>query len=1764
MKQKPSKAFFKVLTEKKTVVFASIAAALVLLIAVTAIILPHVLHTEETPSGGVLRNPTTTQIAGGDTDDTQPVPPEFTVHGSDDFRLSVPDHANAEMYAVPTDAPILLTTTKYDSQKTLAQCLSVTPKTPIDITATAEGFLLTPTNGSWSSDTLYRVCVDGEPDCLAVFQTVRPFAVDSVYPAHEVTDVPTDTGIEITFTDTVRNTDLASFISVSPAIDGRFEIYPNGRTAVIIPDEPLDPETLYTITVKKGMPSDSGTTLDKTLVSGFTTMRLTLSQSEAALSFRTDNELLTGPGEEARMSYNANLSYFLDWEMSPVTVDAVIYQIPSASDLCDMLKDGIKTRRETIFKEEVSLPTDGLVSVWEGTVETYCEHRWKTSENGWLYLPLLDEGIYLVELTAMTDSVTSNLTDTTQLLWQVTPLRAYTESVCTDSTSDTLLWCHSTDTGDAAAHTAVSAALYHNTLWHEDGSIPDAVSLDLTSDENGLAYLRDDSGADMALVHLRNDGHDLVLCTSLASTPLNDTVRAHLYTDRSVYFANDTVYFHGVLGRTYPGQVLPDALSLNVAGNDTGIRIEVADDGSFLGSFAIEDWIGTRISMTLSDDDGTVSLYRSLSVAQQEKPLYTLDISYDRPYYTLEHPTAVVTLQLSYFDGTPAPGMTLSVYTDHDGKYESVVTDEAGLATVTCRMPEENYTTTYPRQHYVSVQLSGYETVSLYKEEQTVYFHSSAVLSSRRVDRDHSILTLYALDTSRITAPEDYFAKDPYYPEILWGKPMNAAVSVTLEKHYYVKQKSGQTYYDPINKVTVDYYDYTAKTDIVKTYQAQVENGELRLDHIDARGEECSYYYVVSWVDPVCGRTYTERIRANRSANDYYPYDDNTPTFALTSNTDTALPGEEILLSLTYDEEPAVLTGTTVLYTRTTALDGRCDISAGNANEYRYAFDEACTLGAAVHVTVFDGTTYVTGLSHTAYYDEERGANAALSVTADRDTYKPGETAQITVRSPELAGGTVLVSIVDEACFALGEHTVSYTDYFRFSGGNRYWGSSSVHMPQILRDSRHSLLSILQMAPIYRYSDDLKVEIEEAPAMDAADKNAAATGGAVQNDPVYIREQFSNTAAFIQITLDENGTGTAGITVPDNITTWRLTAIGFSGTGMLGGENFTSGVRCGTDVSNTVCTLPFFLNVTLPDLILTRDEVAFSVRTAGTLRAAAPNAQVSYTAQLCDETGRELASADTAAAADEAAWFSFDALDVGDYSVVVTGRCGDASDGVRAAFRVVETAQIVRTQKTLSPSELSALKPAAYPLTLTFYDATDTLYYEVLSRLTAYNPRRTDAQAAAYAALMAEEALFGSSRPWYSPANTANDIRRELSEQSWGYLPLIRYAGGDPILTAEVLYCVPDVLTPDRRSSLVTLYEDLISEEGVSGEQTAAALLALASLDRPVLDLLYQAARYADTMSDTEILYLSAAFAAAGDLPAARALWEPLRDAWGQEENGDAFSITGSDTEETIRLTALALLPASAVDTDTACQMVRYLLNHTSSVDLHVLELAAFLTHYTPTSADETHLRYLTRTGEEITVTLKRGRNHTLTLTRSDFAALTLLEADEGIAAAVSYGAEPADAMMTPDSTLKLHKSITPYDTETGIYRVTITYEGYSDADHLSYALSDTIPAGARFFTSESGMVSDRNNNVHAYLSNDGGQQMKGSISAWNPTLNDKDMLSGTQPYSFTGTVSYLIRGAVKGEFVSEPALALNYETGTYACSEALSVTINDGVWTIK
>jgi hypothetical protein len=185
--------------------------------------------------------------------------------------------------------------------------------------------------------------------------------------------------------------------------------------------------------------------------------------------------------------------------------------------------------------------------------------------------------------------------------------------------------------------------------------------------------------------------------------------------------------------------------------------------------------------------------------------------------------------------------------------------------------------------------------------------------------------------------------------------------------------------------------------------------------------------------------------------------------------------------------------------------------------------------------------------------------------------------------------------------------------------------------------------------------------------------------------------------------------------------------------------------------------------------------------------------------------------------------------------------------------------------------------------------------------------------------------------------------------------------------------------------------------------------------------------------------------------------------------------------------------------------------------------------------------------GEEHTIKLRKTGTVNLSLTKSEFESLEIIDASEALAVRASYKADMEEALGDKYSTsdIVIKKTITPYDEEKGLYKVTVSYTVKTDRDNEYFTLTDTIPAGARFFRSY-GNDNTYSHNSSAYLTNQG-QTMTGAIYIWN---KPDTLLSGLVERTYTGSVSYIIRCAVKGEFVSESAVAVNNRTGSFSLSE--------------
>jgi len=154
---------------------------------------------------------------------------------------------------VPLDARFRLAATDGSPATALASRMRVSPAIELSTTTTADGAVLLAPATPLLPGVVYRFELAGPTGELVdswAFQARQPLRIIGTLPTDQETDVPLDTGIEITF-DQDGVGEVPSHVTIQPATPGRFETH--GRTVAFVPDRPLTAQTIYTVTVSKGI-----------------------------------------------------------------------------------------------------------------------------------------------------------------------------------------------------------------------------------------------------------------------------------------------------------------------------------------------------------------------------------------------------------------------------------------------------------------------------------------------------------------------------------------------------------------------------------------------------------------------------------------------------------------------------------------------------------------------------------------------------------------------------------------------------------------------------------------------------------------------------------------------------------------------------------------------------------------------------------------------------------------------------------------------------------------------------------------------------------------------------------------------------------------------------------------------------------------------------------------------------------------------------------------------------------------------------------------------------------------------------------------------------------------------------------------------------------------------------------------------------------------------------------------------------------------------
>ena len=1629
-------------------------------------------------------------------------------------------------------------------ETTSAEILSYLTSSPkIDFSCTKSGdgtFKLTPST-KLIPNTVYRLSFGGEnPISSFAFQTETVFALDSAFPADFATGVPVDIGVELRFTEAVVSSvdELEDYIKLSPSVPGEFILFPDKKTVVFAPQNKLETNTVYTVQISSEIMGVGEKALGEDITVRFRTSASEIDTSNVRCTFRLTNSMPTfAPGElmylSYTMSYSGNLS---SKDFAHRDAKVKIYKYDSADDAVAAMRDFLAVSGDYYFNDEIyKYPTKGLKLVLDTEISPTSQSSGYYSAQ-YLSLPTLDEGVYLVCVTPEVSIENTKFSSDIQALLQVSDYVAYTES-----SADTLVWINSVSGKDTSGLSVKAELFRANDGWDTDKNETAYTTVNTLTDSDGIAIIDTSAAPNTNRAFITVD-NSLIICAGGINNEICRTEYASsIYTDRNTYFASDRVSFTGFIS-TLDGSALPEYVYLTTSLSAAKQKIEVSDDGYFTGWFEFEDFAANYrsiIRMNFTDENGNTVKSTYVYVTAEDKPVYTASLSFDKIFYEFGD-KGTLTLTATFFDGTPAPGLTFEIYLPFIGN-RTVTTDELGLAEVGFTCGKYRTGSTSPTRIYASAYLSGYEGSYLEVGASTVYFQSENHLRVKK-DRESEEITvsLNKFDTSSIKSAEDLVWG--IFPDNCIGDPANGSISVTLKKITYVKTESSSQY-NPITKKVEKSYYYRSVESTVSTKTYTFKDGVITLPCFD-REDNCSYYYEIKYYDSRNASTIQHVIGAIKYTENYrFDYGDYFSLESSHNYNDHAADGDVIEYVLRYGGE--IAESTKILHT--------VHVATSNSRKYYDITDGGFSLeytsdyifGVRVLSVVFDGRNYVTLWVSTPTYDYERENALEISVKPSSDSYRPGEECIVEIMGTDrdgnpVSGGIITLGVVDEACFKLGEQTLNPTEVF-FSIGS----SSPAQNTRFNCFTKYNYYDIF-----YSLSDDM---VENEAATEAPSESGGMKGESDSADfgSVTVREFFADNPVFENVKLDENGRATVSFTVPDNITSWRFTAVGYSDNG--GPKN----AKLGYTKTEVIATLPFFINASISDTYVPGDDISATARVFGT--ATVTGEDVSYLAELADYDGNIIRSEELTKKAGEFAHFNLDKLEVGSYSFTVKAICGEYSDGVKLAFNVVPDGITMETSRTVKASEISSLSPELYPIRLSFVNAKFSDYLDVVYYVNSKVYNRTDTLAARYVSLMALSKIHGTSQE-----NELDKISAEVKKNySDGLISLMSYSEGDIILSAKIAALVPELIPANRQPDMKSTFEKAIREQKYqTNEELAACILGLAAFGEPVLVDIYTLA--SSDISDEAKLYLSFALAILGDYSGARELYDIVTE--GGLEGEYEINVKEQSSEDRIRLTALALMTASFVDRDRATPMARYIMSHTSSLDVYSLEMAAYVRCFYPIDASDVSFSY-TVGDEKHEITLKPAEVHSLTLGKAAFESLEV-EASDDVLVLASYVSGVTEALrdtsVAPNANIT--KTVVPYDITRGLYKVQISYEITFDSNYECYTLTDRIPSGARYYGAyeENANKSTTDRYSYAYLSNDGGQMMHGYIGMYNPT---ETYVEGRDERTVSGVITYLIRAAVSGEFTLSPAIIQNCKNGEYALSSHGSITIgedNSNAWKIS
>ena len=842
-----------------------------------------------------------------------------------------------------------------------------------------------------------------------VFQAEQPLQVVTILPNDEATNVPVDTGIEVTF-DQDGVTDAADHFRIEPEVAGRFEMH--DRTLAFVPAEELATETVYRVTMTPGV-GVSGS--DQVLESAFTFAFETAGAEQPAdepWSMSLGRPILEAAPDEPPVIGVQGFSR----GPAPATLPVELYRLPSLAVAVEAAGTILSAPTWAQSSSTGLVPTTNLDRTLAVDAPLESIDR---QGNHVISLPFsLDPGWYLV--------VFPRDGRDQQALLQVSEVAVY---VMTTETQ-TVVWVNDVATGRPIRDAEITTVSGSSLAPSDDSGL----SLTPTPDDLRHVIPERTDGARPIVIVTAPDGR-----TSLAvpGIPSGGTYAAEtadvsrintaserywlvFSTDRTQYRQTDTLNAYGLIRERATGAV-PRNLEVRLSTEEGApaigaIRTAPDARGMFaasipfadlpLGFYAVELWAdGRQVATTY------------FGVADIRKPAYAITVQTGhRAYVAGERIRASATV--AFYDGTLAPGIELVI------NETRATTDALGVATIRYIADTGGEIERYQSIGVSAVpadpengEIAGYRNIAVFPAD--AWIDAAGTLADGRLGVTGRLTSLDREKLERADA-------DPYRGLDPAGLPIAARrVTAAITELVPVRTVTGRTY-DFIQKRSIPVYSYEIR-DVSRGTRSVTSGTDGRFSlSLDVDAPDHQYRVVLTAADGEGRRT---QLTLHVSPDlPILPSAGARPMLADQQICSYVAPtryriGEPLAVTFRNGSGP-LPTGGTNRYLFTVAKQGLLDAIVQASPTLDRPFAETDVPNAAVGAVWFTGRSYVPADFASSATLDLAERELTITITPDHERYRPGELVTLRVRTLDRLGrptpASVVLRAVDEKLYAIG------------------------------------------------------------------------------------------------------------------------------------------------------------------------------------------------------------------------------------------------------------------------------------------------------------------------------------------------------------------------------------------------------------------------------------------------------------------------------------------------------------------------------------------------------------------------------------------------------------------------------------------------------------------------------------------------------------------------------------------------------------------------